>query len=35
MILPYQEARDRVYAAHSVARELGYPLSFYLEPDLS
>ena len=35
VILPYQEARDRVYAAHSVARELGYPLSFYLEPDLS
>jgi ATP-dependent Clp protease adaptor protein ClpS len=35
VILPYQEARDRVYAAHSVARELGYPLSFYLEPDLA
>jgi ATP-dependent Clp protease adaptor protein ClpS len=32
-VLPYQEAQERVYAAHSAAREAGYPLSFYLEPD--
>jgi ATP-dependent Clp protease adaptor protein ClpS len=32
-IYPYEDARDRVYAAHSIAREVGYPLSFYLEPD--
>jgi ATP-dependent Clp protease adaptor protein ClpS len=31
--LPFEEARERVYQAHSVAREAGYPLSFYLEPD--
>jgi ATP-dependent Clp protease adaptor protein ClpS len=31
--LPYEEAKDRVYTAHSVARSSGYPLSFYLEPD--
>ena len=31
--LPYEEARDRVYDAHSAAREAGYPLTFYLEPD--
>jgi ATP-dependent Clp protease adaptor protein ClpS len=31
--LPYEDAQQRVYAAHSVAREVGYPLSFYLEPD--
>lgn len=31
--LPFQEAQDRVYQAHSLAREAGYPLSFYLEPD--
>lgn len=31
--LPYEDARDRVYTAHSVARSSGYPLSFYLEPD--
>jgi ATP-dependent Clp protease adaptor protein ClpS len=33
-IFPYEDARDRVYAAHSTAREVGYPLSFYLEPDV-
>ena len=31
--LPYEDARDRVYTAHSVARASGYPLSFYLEPE--
>jgi ATP-dependent Clp protease adaptor protein ClpS len=31
--LPYEDARQRVYAAQSGAREAGYPLSFYLEPD--
>lgn len=31
--LPYEEAQQRVYAAHSAAREAGYPLTFYLEPD--
>lgn len=33
MVLPLKEAQDRVYAAQSVARDAGYPLSFYLEPD--
>lgn len=31
--LPYEEAHDRVYQAHSLARAANYPLSFYLEPD--
>ena len=31
--LPYEGARQRVYAAQSSAREAGYPLSFYLEPE--
>ncbi|GIV96735.1 MAG: ATP-dependent Clp protease adapter protein ClpS [Herpetosiphonaceae bacterium] len=31
--LPYEEARQRVYDAHSLARAVGYPLTFYLEPD--
>ncbi len=31
--LPFEEAQQRVYAAHTAAREAGYPLSFYLEPD--
>ncbi|HNP70711.1 MAG TPA: ATP-dependent Clp protease adaptor ClpS [Kouleothrix sp.] len=31
--LPYAEARERVYNAHSAARSAGYPLSFYLEPE--
>lgn len=31
--LPYEDARQRIYAAQSSAREAGYPLSFYLEPD--
>lgn len=31
--LPFEEAQQRVYEAHSSAREAGYPLSFYLEPD--
>jgi ATP-dependent Clp protease adaptor protein ClpS len=30
---PFEEARQRVYAAQSLARTAGYPLSFYLEPD--
>lgn len=32
-VYPFEEARERVYAAHSDARLAGYPLSFYLEPD--
>lgn len=32
--LPYEEAQRRVYEAHHAAREAGYPLSFYLEPDV-
>lgn len=31
--LPLEEARQRVYQAQSLARNAGYPLSFYLEPD--
>lgn len=31
--MPFQEAQERVYQAHSYAREAGYPLSFYLEPE--
>ena len=31
--LPYEEAQERVYGAHHAAREAGYPLTFYLEPD--
>lgn len=31
--LPYAEAQQRVYDAHSAARTAGFPLSFYLEPD--
>src|SRR5689334_24989598 len=30
--LPLKDAQDRVYAAQSLARDSGYPLSFYLEP---
>jgi ATP-dependent Clp protease adaptor protein ClpS len=30
---PFEEAQQRVYAAQSLARASGYPLSFYLEPD--
>jgi ATP-dependent Clp protease adaptor protein ClpS len=33
MTLPFEEAQQRVYEAQSRAREVGYPLSFYLEPD--
>jgi ATP-dependent Clp protease adaptor protein ClpS len=29
--LPYEDARQRVYAAQSSARDAGFPLSFYLE----
>jgi ATP-dependent Clp protease adaptor protein ClpS len=31
--LPFEEAQQRVYEAHSAARSEGYPLTFYLEPD--
>ena len=31
--LPFEEAQQRIYAAHSLAREVGYPLSFYMEPE--
>lgn len=34
-VLPYQEASDKVYQAHELARANGYPLRFYLEPDSS
>ncbi len=33
-VLPFSEAHDRVYAAHSIARSIGYPLTLYLEPDV-
>ncbi len=32
-VYPFEEANERVYAAHNDARNAGYPLSFYLEPD--
>ncbi len=32
-VLPYQDATERVYEAHALARSNGYPLRFYLEPD--
>ncbi|HMO58085.1 MAG TPA: ATP-dependent Clp protease adaptor ClpS [Roseiflexaceae bacterium] len=32
-MFPFAEARDRVYQAHSLARDAEYPLSFYLEPE--
>jgi ATP-dependent Clp protease adaptor protein ClpS len=32
-ILPLEEAQERVYSAHTVARDEGYPLTFYLELD--
>lgn len=31
--LPFEEAQERVYTAHTIAGEAGYPLRFYLEPD--
>jgi ATP-dependent Clp protease adaptor protein ClpS len=31
--MPFEEAQQRVHTAQSLARESGYPLSFYLEPD--
>ncbi|NWG21993.1 MAG: ATP-dependent Clp protease adaptor ClpS [Chloroflexi bacterium] len=31
--MPFEEAQRRVYEAQHAAREAGYPLSFYLEPD--
>lgn len=31
-VLPLGDARERVYTAQSMARDAGYPLSFYLEP---
>jgi ATP-dependent Clp protease adaptor protein ClpS len=32
-VLPYQEASDKIYAAHEFARTNGFPLRFYLEPE--
>ncbi|HEY1011616.1 MAG TPA: ATP-dependent Clp protease adaptor ClpS [Herpetosiphonaceae bacterium] len=32
-VLPFEEASERVYSAQSLARDAGFPLSFYLEPD--
>ncbi|MEI8307218.1 MAG: ATP-dependent Clp protease adaptor ClpS [Chloroflexales bacterium] len=32
-IFPLEEAQERVYSAHTAAREEGYPLTFYLEPE--
>lgn len=31
--LPLREAQERVYTAQSIARDAGYPLSFYIEPE--
>jgi ATP-dependent Clp protease adaptor protein ClpS len=31
--LPFEEAQQRVYTAHSAASEAGYPLRFFLEPE--
>ena len=31
--LPFEDARQRVYTAKSLAQQFGYPLSFYLEPE--
>ena len=31
-VLPYQEASDKVYQAHDMAAQNGFPLRFYLEP---
>ncbi|MEN9938177.1 MAG: hypothetical protein RLZZ387_4756 [Chloroflexota bacterium] len=31
--LPYEDARQRVYTAQSLARQFSYPLTFYLEKD--
>jgi ATP-dependent Clp protease adaptor protein ClpS len=33
-VLPLREAQERVYTAQSAARDAGYPLSFYLEPEV-
>lgn len=33
-VLPFAEAQERIYNAHHTAREEGYPLTFYLEPDV-
>ncbi|WP_110513281.1 ATP-dependent Clp protease adaptor ClpS [Herpetosiphon llansteffanensis] len=32
-ILPFKEANSRVYSAQSRARDLGFPLVLFLEPD--
>ena|SRR5579859_7204143 len=32
--MPFREAQERVYLAQGIARDNGYPLSFYLEPDV-
>jgi ATP-dependent Clp protease adaptor protein ClpS len=31
--LPYEDAKERIYTAHSLARSSDYPLSFYMEPE--
>ncbi|NTW02201.1 MAG: ATP-dependent Clp protease adaptor ClpS [Oscillochloris sp.] len=31
--MAFEEAQERIYSAHTIAREEGYPLTFYLEPD--
>ena len=31
--LPYEDAKDRIYTAHTLARSSDYPLSFYMEPE--
>lgn len=31
--MPFEEAQETIYAAHSAAREAGFPLTFYMEPD--
>jgi len=32
-VLPFEEANNRVFRAQSRARDLGFPLVLYLEPD--
>lgn len=32
-VLPFQEAHDKIYQAHTEARAIGFPLTFFLEPD--
>ncbi len=31
--MPFEEAQKTIYEAHSAARDAGFPLTFYMEPD--